>query len=141
MKYVLDSSIAFKWVVPELHSDKAIRLRDDYRKGVHELISPDIFPIEIGHALTRAERQGRVTTANGWALWLNVMADAPRLVPSLALMPHAYPVSSQERVGLYDCLYLTLAQQESCEFLTADDRLLKRLQPRFPFIVSLVSLP
>jgi len=26
MKYVLDSSVAFKWLVPELNTDKALRL-------------------------------------------------------------------------------------------------------------------
>lgn len=32
MKRVLDSSVGFKWVVPEPHSDKALRLRDDCRR-------------------------------------------------------------------------------------------------------------
>ena len=31
MKRVIDSSAAFKWVVAETDSDKAIRLRDDFR--------------------------------------------------------------------------------------------------------------
>ena len=44
MKYVLDTSVAFKWVVAGAHADKAIRLREDYRNGVHELLAPDIFP-------------------------------------------------------------------------------------------------
>ncbi len=39
MKRVLDSSVGFKWVVPELHSDKALRLRDDYRNGIVELVA------------------------------------------------------------------------------------------------------
>ena len=60
MKYVLDASVAFKWVVPEPDSDKANLLRDDFRNGIHELLGPDIFPPEIMHALTRAERQGRI---------------------------------------------------------------------------------
>jgi predicted nucleic acid-binding protein len=55
MKYVLDASVAVKWVLPEADSAKAISLRDDYRKGVHELIAPDIFKLEAAHALTRAE--------------------------------------------------------------------------------------
>ncbi len=32
MKYVLDSSVAFKWVVTEMHSDKARGLRDEFRR-------------------------------------------------------------------------------------------------------------
>jgi predicted nucleic acid-binding protein len=60
MKYVLDASVAFKWEVVELNSDKANLLRDDFRNGIHELIAPDFFPFELAHALTRAERQGRI---------------------------------------------------------------------------------
>jgi predicted nucleic acid-binding protein len=43
--------------------------------------------------------------------------------------------------GVYDCLYVALAEREGCEFLTADDRLLKKLCIQFPFIVSLASIP
>jgi hypothetical protein len=32
--YVLDSSVAFKCVVPEIDTDKAVALRDDFRNGV-----------------------------------------------------------------------------------------------------------
>jgi len=33
MKYVLDSSVAFKWVVPESDSPRAVQLRDEFRAG------------------------------------------------------------------------------------------------------------
>lgn len=56
MKYVLDASVAIKWALPEADSLKALALRDDYRNAIHELIAPDIFQIEVAHALTRAER-------------------------------------------------------------------------------------
>jgi hypothetical protein len=40
MKYVLDSSVALKWVLPEADSGKAIRLRDDrpIDLSVHRLV-------------------------------------------------------------------------------------------------------
>ena len=34
-----------------------------------------------------------------------------------------------------------LAQREHCAFVTADQRLVNNLQPHFPFIISLSSLP
>jgi len=34
-----------------------------------------------------------------------------------------------------------LAEREKCELITADDKLLKNLQPQFPFLVLLSSLP
>jgi predicted nucleic acid-binding protein len=141
MRYVLDASVAFKWVVPEVDSDKAIRLRDDTRNATHELLAPDIFPIELGHALTRAERQLRLTPPNGWLAWQTVMADAPHFYPSLPLVPRAYALSSRLRIGIYDCVYVALAEREGCEFVTADDRLVRNLQPSFPFVIALSSLP
>ena len=61
--------------------------------------------------------------------------------PYLPLLPRAYEISSQARVGVYDCLYVALAEREQCQFVTADDKLIKNLQARFPFIVPLASLP
>jgi hypothetical protein len=37
---VVDSSTAFKWVVAEVDSGKAIHLLDDFRNGVIELVTP-----------------------------------------------------------------------------------------------------
>lgn len=141
MKYVLDSNVAFKWEVPETDTDIAIRLRDAYRNNTHQLRAPDVFPLEIGHALTRAERQKRIKPPDGWAAWLAIMSDTPVLMSSLPLMPRAYAISSQHRVGIYDCLYIALAESEGCELITADDRLLKNLGPSFAFIIPLASLP
>jgi predicted nucleic acid-binding protein len=141
MKRVLDSSVGFKWVVPELHSDKALRLRDDYRNGIVELIAPDIFLVEIAHALTRAERQKRITPAQGALALADVMSTQPQLFGYIALPARAYQISSHRNVGVYDCLYVVLAEREACDLVTADDRMVKNLQPHFPFIVALASLP
>jgi predicted nucleic acid-binding protein len=45
------------------------------------------------------------------------------------------------RVGIYDCLYVALAEREGCEFITADDKLIKKLQSKFPFVISRASMP
>jgi predicted nucleic acid-binding protein len=141
MKRVLDSSVAFKWVVPELHSDKALLLRDDYRNRVVQLIAPDIFLGEVTHALTRAERQKRITPTQGAQALADILNTPPLLVGYIALLPRAYEISSHHHVGVFDCLYVALAEREGCDLVTADDRMLKNLQPHFPFIVSLGSLP
>ena len=54
-------------------------------------------------------------------------------------MPRAYALSSQVRIGIYDCLYVALSEQEQCELLTADSRL-KATFPAIP-IVLLSDLP
>lgn len=141
MKYVLDSSVATKWVLPERDSDKARTLRDEFTRGIHELLAPDVFPVEVAHGLTRAERQNRVTVGEALALWSSVLSTPPHLFPHRPFLPRAIAISSAARVGVYDCLYLALAEQEGCELITADDKLVKNLQKKFPFIVPLSSLP
>jgi len=42
MKYVLDSSVGIKCLLRESESDKAIRVRDNFIAGLHELLSPDV---------------------------------------------------------------------------------------------------
>ncbi|HYT92617.1 MAG TPA: type II toxin-antitoxin system VapC family toxin [Gemmataceae bacterium] len=141
MKYVLDSSVAFKWEIAEPHSDKANRLRDDFQKKIHQFIAPEFFPFELAHALTRAERQGRIAVGQAKLFWTDAMTTAPSLLATLTLAERAIDISSKARIGVYDCLYVALAEQEKCEFVTADDKLVNKLQAQFPFIVDLKTLP
>jgi len=141
MRRVIDSSVAFKWAVPETHSDKALRLRDDFRNGTLELLAPDVFPIEVGHALTRAEQQGRIPVGSAIPLIRDLLNALPFLHPSLPALLRAVEISSHVRVGLYDCLYVALAEIEKCEVITADDKLVKNLRPYCPFINPPSSLP
>jgi predicted nucleic acid-binding protein len=123
----------------EPDSAKARQLRDDFRNGVHELIAPDSFPLEIAHALTKAERRGMIHDAA--ARWIDVMTSVPHLFPSRPLAPRAIQIASQARIGVYDCLYVALAEREGCDLLTADARLINSLRPAYSFIASLASLP
>jgi predicted nucleic acid-binding protein len=141
MKYVLDSCVAFKTVLAEQDSDKAQRLCEDYQNNVHELLSPDVFAVEIAHAITRAERQGRISPAEGARLLTDMLNRLPAMHASPPLLPTAYHISSDARIGVYDCLYAALAEREGYELVTSDDKLIRKLQPRFPSILPLASLP
>jgi predicted nucleic acid-binding protein len=140
MKYVLDSSVGFKWVVREADSDKALRLRDEYRSAVTHLLAPEFYPFEVAHAVTRAERQGRITTAQGAIAIGSLLRHLPELVSVLPFLSKAYTISSQTRVGVFDCLYVALAEREGCELVTADTRLLNSLEKQYPFVIPLSSL-
>lgn len=124
MKYVLDASVAIKWVLPEADSSKALALRDDYRLGVHELIAPDIFQVEVAHALTRAERRNILRRGEALKELVLLMQARPQLHPFSALLGRAVEISSLTRFGVYDCLYVALAEREQCLIVTADARLI-----------------
>jgi predicted nucleic acid-binding protein len=141
MRYVLDSNVALKWVLPETDDAKAIRIRDEFRRGIHVLYAPDVFPVEVAHSLARAERRGEIKQGEGARKMADVFTYMPDLHPNLPLLPKAFAIASQFRIGVYDCLYVVLAEREGCELLTADDRLVRALQSTFPFITPLASLP
>jgi predicted nucleic acid-binding protein len=56
-------------------------------------------------------------------------------------VPRAYVIAELTQASVYDCLYVALAEREKCELITADDKLVKKLQPHFPFVIPLSSLP
>lgn len=137
MKLVLDSSAALASVLPEPHQAKAKQLLDEFRQGLHELLTPDIFPIEVLNGLAKAERQKRIK--GGYPLWLRIMADSPVLHPHFPLLPRAYAISDQTKSAVYDCVYVALGEREGCDVVSADDKLVKNLKGRFG-IISLSDL-
>jgi predicted nucleic acid-binding protein len=141
MRFVLHSSVAVKWVLPEKDTPKPVRLRNEFRQGVHELLSPDVFPVEVSHALTRAERRGLIRAPAAINRLNNILSYPPALYPYLPLLGRAVSISSQTRQGVYDCLYAALAERERCELLTSDAKLIINLQSAFPFITPLSTLP
>ncbi len=141
MKVVLDASVAVYWVLRNPLQAKALKLRAEHQQNVHELIAPAHFPVEIASALTKAERQKLISV--GDARWhiADVLSTPPVLYPLDPLFDRAVDISSQTRAGFYDCLYVALAEQESCELVSADDKLINALRGQFPFVLSLASLP
>ena len=140
MKYVLDSSVALKWVLPEADSLKAIRLRDEYKNGIHQLIAPDIFTPEIANGLASAERQGRIKTGESTIFLHDIVRAAPALHPTPPLLLRAMALAIATRRAVYDCIYLALAESEQCELVTADDAFARRVRSSYPFVVSLKDL-
>jgi hypothetical protein len=94
MKYVLDSCVGFKWAFAESDTVKALKLRDDFRSSLVELLAPDVFPVELAHAITRAERSNRITPIEGASSMKAILMLLPELHDSLSLLPRAYELSS-----------------------------------------------
>jgi predicted nucleic acid-binding protein len=69
------------------------------------------------------------------------MMDSPIYHAHFQLLTRAHAISAATLSAIYDCVYVALAEREGCELVTADDKLVKNLQGRFPFVISLSSLP
>ncbi|HEX4588910.1 MAG TPA: type II toxin-antitoxin system VapC family toxin [Gemmataceae bacterium] len=141
MKYVIDTSVDVKTYVQEPDSGTAVRLRDDYHHGLHELMAPDIFPTEMCNVLVILERSGKIKPGDAELFFGQFLSQLPPLVSAVPLLPRALEIAKQFRQTVYDCLYVALAEREGCELVTADDKLVRAVQPALPFVVPLSSLP
>jgi predicted nucleic acid-binding protein len=141
MKNVIDTSVYINTYVHEADSGTAVRLRDDFHRGTHELIAPDLFPTEMCNVLAILERSGKIKPGDADLFFAQFLSDVPPLFPAVPLLPRTLEVAKQYRQTVYDCLYVALAEREGCELVTADDKLVKAVQPALPFVLPLSSLP
>jgi predicted nucleic acid-binding protein len=141
MKYVIDTSVQIKAFITEADSAKAIRLCNDYRAGIHDLLAPDLFPIEVANVLMILERAGKLRPGDAVQLFSQFLVDIPPLHPAISLLPRAIEIAETFRQSVYDSLYSALAEREGIEHVTADDKFLRAVQPSLPFVISLATLP
>jgi len=141
MKYVLDASVAVKWVIAEPDSAIALRLRDSARAGQDELIAPEFFLVECGHAVFRLARRKLLSGPDANRCLVAILADCPSLFPFLGLVPRASILCQSASIGFYDALYIALAEQEGCQLVTADIKLVANIGSAFPFIIPISSVP
>lgn len=141
MNYVIDTSVDIKTYVQEQGSSRAVQLRNEYHQGAHQLIAPDIFPTEMCNVLMILERSGKIKPGEADLFFRQCLSSLPPLFPAVPLLPRALEIAKQFQQTVYDCLYIALAERERCEFVTADDKLVRAVQPTLPFVIQLSSLP
>lgn len=113
--FVIDASIAVKWVVEEERTDAALALR----RG-HKLIAPDLLVSECANVLWKKTERSELTREEAiLAARLLARADV-ELLPTRALLEPATRLAIELHHPAYDCIYLALAAENDCRFVTAD---------------------
>ena len=126
MTWVVDASIAIKWVIPEPLSDAADRLR----VGDQEFLAPDLLLVEVANALWKKTTAGQISAREADAALNLVVESGINLHPTGPLLPRAMEVARRLAHPVYDCVYLALAEREDIALVTADQRFLRRLSSR-----------
>jgi len=118
--FVIDASVAIKWVIDEPGTEQALLLRQ------HPLSAPDLLVPECANILWKKVRRQELSQDEAMlAAGLLERADV-RLEPMRALLERATRLAVALDHPAYDCMYLALAQILSCPLVTADDRLRRR---------------
>jgi predicted nucleic acid-binding protein len=119
MTLVVDASVGVKWFLDEEGSNAADALLTD----ATQFLAPDLILFEIGSVFWRRYRAGDLSRQQvletqlalpGWFTELPPLSKVARAAIELALdLDH----------HVYDCAYLALAIERSCDLITADRKL------------------
>ena len=123
-KIVVDASIIAKWFLIEKYSDEALKVRNDYIKGLIEIAVPSLLEYEVLNAL---KYSGAYTTEElkkiGRAL-NNYNFTTYQLQGELK--QHTIQIAEENNVTIYDASYIALAETIKTKLYTADEELIAK---------------
>jgi len=123
-KFVIDANVAIKWVLPEIYSDRALSLLDNEQD---EFLVPDFFFSEITNILWKRTQRGELTLESAAEKLSEIKQVDFAIFASFDLVSQALATSVQIHQAVYDCVYLTLAVNNRCQMITADERFINAL--------------
>jgi len=130
----VDASVAIKWLIPEDDQPRALYIRQSYQEGALHVIAPGLITAEIGNVLWKYAMRGLLTAADADRALARFQQDSPILKDSPSLNATALRLALRYRRTFYDSLYLALAMLHQCDLITADERLVRSMQPAFPSV-------
>ena len=120
MAFVLDTSVAGLWYLPDEHSEYAERVLQLLH--VEGAVAPDLWAVELANVLVTAERRRRITKSDR-AEAVRVILNLPinlRVVPFNSVMERILDLADAQRLTAYDAVYLDLAMRERLRLATLD---------------------
>jgi predicted nucleic acid-binding protein len=122
---VIDASVALKWVVEEEGTPQALALRQRAK-----LIAPELLVAECANILWKKVRRDELSKEEALLAARLLQAAEIELLPTRSLLEAATRIAIELDHPAYDCLYLALAVENDCWFVTADERFLRNLDQR-----------
>ena len=133
--YVIDASVAAKWLFLEKGSDEAQQLLGQF----DFFYVPDLFRIELESIITKKVRKKELDAEEA-PVKKNQMTKLPvRYINYQQLSDIAFDISITLPVTLYDACYIATAILTNSVFYTADERLVNGLSttPLVKFVKSI----
>jgi predicted nucleic acid-binding protein len=126
---IVDASVAVKWVVPEIGSDRAAAL------ATYRLSAPDLLDAECANVLWVKVTRAEISETDALTRISRLIAAPVDRVPCRELASAALKLSIDLGHPAYDCLYLALAIRAAVPLVTADMEFLQAVASH-PYLAS-----
>jgi predicted nucleic acid-binding protein len=130
--FVVDCSVAAKWMLPEPGRAPALELFRRYSTGEILLLAPDLLLAEFASLLAKRKRRKMLSAEQAHHAFALMERYAPRLFDTRPRLSMALDLSLRHHLSLWDCVYLALAAEYDCPALTSDQRLFRAGTGRHP---------
>lgn len=123
MPFVLDSSVALAWILPDEHSDAVDQIADRLENDV--AVVPAVWPLEVLNALLTASRRARIGAEDMQRL-LSHLASLPIEVEQIDMAQTLKAVSALAQhhgITSYDAAYVEVAKRRGVPVATLDRKL------------------
>ena len=120
--FVIDASIAIKWVIEEDGTPEALALRRHDR-----LMAPELLVAECANILWKKTARKELSKAEALLAARLLEGSEIELLPTRSLLEAAARIAIDLDHPAYDCLYLALAIENDCRFVTADERFVRKI--------------
>jgi predicted nucleic acid-binding protein len=136
--FVVDASIAVKWVIEEEGTAAALALRQRGR-----LIAPELLVAECANIIWKKNQRSEISKEQALLAARLLQSVDMELVPTRSLLASATEIAIELDHPAYDAVYLALAVARDCRLVTADARLLRVLvrAPRADLRELAIALP
>lgn len=121
MTWVIDASVALKWVLDEPGEAEAISLLSD------KLYAPELMLVEAANALWSRARRGHLTEGQAELRVRQIQAARVEWTRDPRDLTTALSLSFALQHPVYDCVYLAVAIRENTQVVTADMRFIRAL--------------
>ena len=126
-RVVVDASVAVKWVVEESGTAEALEILKR-----HSLSSPDLLVAECANILWKKVKRGELDEEEAVMAARLIQRSDVEILPTRALMESALKLAVELDHAACDCIYLSLALENGWSFVTADERLVRKLERACP---------
>jgi predicted nucleic acid-binding protein len=136
-RLVIDASIAIKWVVEEEGTEAALALRNKA-----ELIAPDLIIAECANILWKKVQRYELSESEALIAARLLQSGNVEILATRSLLEMATRLAIELGHPAYDCIYLALAIQGDCRFVTADKSFVRKISsaPLADRVVALADI-